>query len=157
MNLKTTKKITEEQILTFYNLNYLFSKNPDLNNDELLKEFKDKLQWNLLRTMTCVDVMFRISPENGALRKTSSYEKFEKQLNLSSHGCTSPLEYFKVWELFETRYVYLFEVYDYALGLLSKEATRRGFNPSNPNHIDHIATLFGFDDFESLMTQICAE
>ena len=152
MKLKTILKQTEEQVLTFYNLNHLLSENPDLMEDTLLVNFREDLQWKLLRTLTCVDVMFRLSPENGALRRTSSYKEFEKQLNLSSHGCASPIEYFKVWELYETRFKTMLEShYDFTLDFVTKRAISMNYNPKNPIHIENTVRKLGFKDFESLM------
>lgn len=152
MNLKTTKKITEEQILTFYNLNDLLSKNPQLQNDVLLMDFRRKIQEDILRTLTCLDVMFRITPKDKALHKLTTYEEFEKLLNQSSHGHVSPVKYFKVWELYETRFKTMLEsYYDFTMKFVTKRAINMDYNPKNPIHIENTVRKLGFKDFESLM------
>lgn len=150
--LKSLKLKTEEQILTFSNLSRLFETQQEYKNDKILMTLKHDLEKILLKTTTCVDVMFRICEKDTPILRMYTYESFERDLNASARGETVPLAYFNIWKMYEVYYRSRLEpIYDRVL-LYAQECTvAYGMNPNDPSQVEECIRLKGYEDFESLV------
>ena len=140
---------TEEQVLTFSNLSTLF-RTHNLTNDKLLMDLHFDLRDMILRTTTCIDVMFRLTSKDTPVFRMYSYEQFEKDLNRSSQGFAICTAYYKVWEMYESFFRSTLEpIYDEVLAKAQQLTRECGLDPHNPADVEDCIILHGYKDLES--------
>ena len=154
----TLREQTEEQVLTFSNLSFIFETHVEVQKDKLLRDLHFDLQTRILKTTTCIDVMFRLWDIDSPILRVYNYDSFEKDLNSSSKGKTVRGAYFKVWEMYENFFrVKLEPIYNESIKRAIELALSIGKNTSDPVELEESVRLFGYNDFECLMISVFYE